>query len=273
MSGNRGYPYPPVFTVDTSGGFPQHHYPHHQQPRPLQTQGAGRGDPVLVPCWTFPPAHTQFKRKSCRGMTSAGATLLVMVFLTVFAALGLGAYQIWRLQTEVVRMKQEMHIQNESGAPQRLVGTQSEHVGETKHTQAAHLIGKIQDKASKTLRWEQSHSRAFTEGVVYRDGGLRVNQTGLYFVYSRVEFLSNECRSRDSLFHTVYVRRDGHPLTLMSDHKEGFCRSGVDVWTAGSNLGSVQQLQQGDWVLVNVSRPAWLSTDHHSNFFGLFKLP
>ncbi|KAK1795869.1 hypothetical protein P4O66_008968 [Electrophorus voltai] len=254
MSNNRRHLYPPVFTVNTSGGFPQHHQPHHQQEAQQCTPAAGRLEPVLVPCWTFPPAQVQAKRRSCRGMTSAGGTLLVMVFLVVFAALGLGAYQIWKLQRELVQMKQEMHIQSESRAPQG-------------------LVGKIQNKASKTLNWEPRHSRAFTEGVVYRNGGLQVNESGLYFIYSRVEFLSNVCQARDSLLHTVYVRRSRHVLTLMSDHKEGFCKEGVDMWTAGSNLGSIQQLRQADWVLVNVSRPAMLSTDHHSNYFGLFKLP
>lgn len=130
-----------------------------------------------------------------------------------------------------------------------------------------------QDTLSKTLKWESKHSRAFTDGILYSNGGLQVNETGLYFVYSRVEFLSKNCRKRDSLSHKVYAKRDGNPVQLMADHREGFCTAGsTEVWMAGSNLGSVQQLKQNDWVFVNVSQPALLSFNHHSNYFGLFKL-
>lgn len=134
--------------------------------------------------------------------------------------------------------------------------------------------GKSQDNRSKTLKWESRHGRAFTDGILYRDGGLQVNETGLYFVYSRVEFLSKDCKPRDSLAHIVYIKRGERLLTLMADHREGFCQVGSkEMWTAGSNLGSMHQLRQYDWVFVNVSQPTQLSFDHQSNYFGLFKLP
>ncbi|KAL7871934.1 hypothetical protein SRHO_G00069170 [Serrasalmus rhombeus] len=265
MNNNLSYQYPPVFTVDAARPIHQQHG--HPQ---LAT---GRMEPTLVPCWTFPPARFQSKKRGCGGLTSAAGTLLVMVLLMVFAALGLGAYQIWGLQKKLAKLEQEMHTQTESNAPERLVGHPTENFDETKHPQAAHLIGQSQDGVSKTLKWESKHSRAFTDGILYRDGGLQVNETGLYFVYSRVEFLSNTCQRRDSLTHTVYIKRDGRAQTLMTDRREGFCRDGSkEVWTDGSNLGSVQQLKQADWVFVNVSQPALLSKSHHSNYFGLFRL-
>ncbi|KAB5539736.1 hypothetical protein PHYPO_G00092600 [Pangasianodon hypophthalmus] len=259
MHSNLRYTYPPVFTVDAAGGFPRQH------------QAAGI-EPPPVPCWTLPPARIQAKRRGCGGMSSAGC-LLIMVLLTVFAALGLGAYQIMRLQTELIRLKQEINPQPESITPERLVGQQVEDK-EPKHAPAAHLMGQTQDNKSKTLKWESRHGRAFTDGILYRDGGLQVNETGLYFVYSRVEFLSKDCKPRDSLAHIVYIKRGERLLTLMSDHREGFCQVGSkQLWTAGSNLGSMHQLRQSDWVFVNVSQPNRLSSDHQSNYFGLFKLP
>lgn len=134
--------------------------------------------------------------------------------------------------------------------------------------------GKSQDKRSKTLKWESRHGRAFTDGILYHDGGLQVNETGLYFVYSRVEFRSKDCKPRDSLAHIVYIKRGERFLTLMANHQEGFCQAGSkETWTAGSNLGSMHQLNQNDWVFVNVSQPTQLSFDDQSNYFGLFKLP
>ncbi|XP_072552123.1 tumor necrosis factor ligand superfamily member 6 [Salminus brasiliensis] len=266
MNGNLRYQYPQVFTVDAAAGLPQQQHLHPQ----MATAGT---EPSLVPCWTFPPARFQTKRRGCGGMNSAAGTLLIMVLLVVFAALGLGAYQIMRLETEVAKLKQEMYKQTESSAPQKLVGHQIDEIKETKHLQAAHLIGKHQDTLSKTLKWESKHGRAFTNGILYRDGGLQVNETGLYFVYSRVEFLARNCKRRDALAHRVYVKSKVRLQMLMSDHKEGFCMAGsTEVWTSGSSLGSIQQLKQGDWVFVNVSQPALLSGNYHSNYFGLFNL-
>lgn len=126
---------------------------------------------------------------------------------------------------------------------------------------------------SNPLKWESKHGSAFTHGILYRDGGLQVNVTGLYFVYSHVEFIFNDCKPRDALTHTVYIKR-GEKIKeqLMNDHREGFCQS-KSIWTAGSNLGSMHELRQSDWVFVNVSHPDKLSTDQKSNYFGLFKLP
>ncbi|XP_062857355.1 tumor necrosis factor ligand superfamily member 6 [Trichomycterus rosablanca] len=265
MHSNNRNPYPPVFTVDASGclSYQQHHRTH-----------AARSELPPVPCWSFPPARVQAKRRSCGGMSSAAGTLLVMVLLTVFAALGLGAYQIMTLQKELMQLKRAVNTESESSAPQMLVGHKIEDIKDNKHAQAAHLTGKSQEKGLKTLKWESRHGRAFTDGILYSNGGLLVNETGLYFVYSHVEFLFNDCKFRESLSHIVYIKRENQPLTLMKDHRQGVCRIGSqEVWIAGSNLGSMQQLQKDDWVFVNVSRTDLLSNDHQSNYFGLFKLP
>ncbi|KAI5090464.1 tumor necrosis factor ligand superfamily member 6, partial [Silurus meridionalis] len=263
------YTYPPVFTVDAAGGFQRQH----------QAEGI---EPPPIPCWTFPPAQVRVK-KSGRVTNSAGC-LLIMVLLTIFAAMGLGAYQIRKLQTELLQMK-ELIIQNEiyyafkckyvniSLYIDFFKGYQQDYVRETKHKPAAHLIGQTQDNKSKTLKWESRHGRAFTDGILYRDGGLQVNDTGLYFVYSRVQFLSTFCKPRDSLNHIVYIKRGERVIKLMNDHREGFCQvSKNELWAAGSHLGSIHQLRQYDWVFVNVSEPTRLSSDHQSNYFGLFKL-
>lgn len=135
-------------------------------------------------------------------------------------------------------------------------------------------------KSHETLRWEPQAGRAFTEGgVVYHieDGGLQVNNTGLYHIYSRVEFLFDHCSSTDSLVHSVFVRRAGNPipLPLMEGHRAGFCsqrRPEGHRWTTESYLGSTLQLKKQDRVFVNVSHPSNLSRQHHANFFGLYKI-
>ncbi|XP_030626569.1 tumor necrosis factor ligand superfamily member 6 [Chanos chanos] len=274
MSATMGCSYPPVFVMDAGGR--------------QYLQPVSRADPALVPCWNFPPARSHSRRGSCGGLNAAVASVLVMVLLLVFAALGFGAYQIFQLQNEVLQLKQyvcvfeliliwclfsqQENAQNKS--PEKLIDLRRPDAERAQRGQvAAHLIGG-RGKSGDSLVWGPRVGRAFTSGVVYRNNGLLVNETGLYFVYSRVEFLDNHCSPRDHLVHSVHMRRtDGHPLTLMEDHREGFCVVGKEqVWTSGSGLGSVQKLQKHDFVYVSVSDPAKLSHNFQSNYFGLYKI-
>lgn len=142
------------------------------------------------------------------------------------------------------------------------------------------LIGRIEKAErplSQTLRWESRTSRSFMSGgVTYRfeDGGLQVNKSGLYYIYSRVELILKSC-SPSSFTHSVFVRREGHlrPLTLMEAHRAGFCSMELQhSWTTESYLGSALKLQKYDRVYVNVSQPLYLSHEHYANFFGLYKV-
>ncbi|XP_051511217.1 tumor necrosis factor ligand superfamily member 6-like isoform X1 [Myxocyprinus asiaticus] len=267
MNGNFDNTSPPVFMVDSGGGYPKQRQYYHEQVH-------GRTDPVLVPCWTFPPARAEDKRRGCGGMNVVITWILALILLLVFAALGLGAYQILRLQSELERLTQKIPTQIQSFVPQRQVGLKPAELDKTKRKVAAHLIGYAdQNKSSRTLKWEVRHGEAFTDGVKYINGGLQVNETGLYFVYSRVEFVASTCNPKDSLTHTVFVKRNSNERTIMEDHRDGFCLAGSkQPWTAGSHLGSLQHLKQFDWLFVNVSHPHLLSTNYHHSYFGLFRI-
>ncbi|KAM4629267.1 tumor necrosis factor ligand superfamily member 6 [Polymixia lowei] len=270
MSYEQTYPYPQVFLVDSSG----------------DPQNSGQ-PPGLVPCWSFPPAQQTVRRhgknRSCMGINPGVLLVLLLLLLLVFAALGLGAYQIHKVQTELAKMKQKIATENEFRTPEKQVGLQEYelNVESTDERPAAHVIGRIEkDGSRKTLRWEPRVGRAFTEGgVVYRaqDGALQVNHTGLYHIYSRVELLFKPCSPKDSFVHSVFVKRAGHPtpLVLMEGHRSVFCSQAQAqdyVGTSDSYLGSVLKLQKQDRVFVNVSRPIDLSHQHHANFFGLYKI-
>lgn len=115
-------------------------------------------------------------------------------------------------------------------------------------------------------------------GVSYQfeDGALRVNETGIYHVYSRVELVFKDCSPKSSFVHSVFVRRGGRSslLTLMEAHRVGFCpqQSQRRSWTTESLLASALQLHAHDRVYVNVSHPTFLSHRHYANFFGLYKI-
>ncbi|KAJ8388445.1 hypothetical protein AAFF_G00133210 [Aldrovandia affinis] len=247
-------PNPQVFLVDRGG------------PQPSML------DPGLMPCWSFPPPVVKRKKRVCEGVCSV--IVLVVILFLVLAALGLGTYQILRLQTELAQLRQDMSAQHMSPTLQRQTGLQETDMDKKEIRQAAHLTVRIEkNKPSRTLRWLPTHGRAYTSGVVYRDGGMQVNETGLYFVYSRLEFLDRDCSQKYSLSHIVFKRREGtKDHVLLEGHREGFCHPKEHFWSSSSYLGAVLQLSRLDWVFVNVSHPAHLSHNHNTNFFGLTKL-
>ncbi|KAL1254507.1 hypothetical protein QQF64_016736 [Cirrhinus molitorella] len=268
MNSNFGHPSQPVFMVDSGRGHPkQHRYYHQQMPR--------HTEPPLVPCWTFPPARAEIKKRDQGRMYAGMAWVVTLLLLLVFAALGLGAYQILKLQFEVQHLSKKMEAtQMPNIAPQKQVGLDSAELNRNTQKSAAHLIGHAYQSASSgIMKWEEKFSEAFTKGVKYINGGLQVNETGLYFVYSRVEFFSIKCNPTDYYVHKVCRQRNRHNQTIMEDHQEGLCKEhSKNAWMTGSHLGSVQQLQQSDLVFVNVSHPHLLSKNYHSNYFGLFKI-
>lgn len=92
MSCDQSYPFPQVFLVDRGGG-PQ----------------SNAQAPSLVPCWSFPPAQERARgsrrHRGCMGVSPGLLMVLLLLLLLVFAALGLGAYQIQKLKTELAKME------------------------------------------------------------------------------------------------------------------------------------------------------------------------
>ncbi|XP_054645827.1 tumor necrosis factor ligand superfamily member 6 [Dunckerocampus dactyliophorus] len=279
MSCDRNCPFPQVFVVD---GGPQQH-PHHQHHHSDQL-------PNVVPCWSFPSAQERLRGRRARGgfmgVIPGLATVMLLLFVLVFAALGFGGYQIYNMQAEMRDIRkisrQVKQMQELSRAEKQISsdGGKKDEKKEKEERPAAHVIGRIEKVTfRKTLRWDPRVSRAFTAGgVAYQveDGALRVNRSGLYHVYSRVELIFKQCTPTSSFVHNVFVKRVGHPLepvTLMEAHRAGFCsRQAEHAWTADSYLGSAMRLEERDRVLVNVSHPEYLSHSHAGNFFGLYQI-
>ncbi|XP_015247745.1 PREDICTED: tumor necrosis factor ligand superfamily member 6-like [Cyprinodon variegatus] len=268
MSSDQRYPYPQVFLVDEGGG----------QRQPV-------APPNLIPCWSFPPVHesmrSRSKSRSCLGVSPSLFMVLLMMFLLVFAALGFEAWQILNIQKQLkAPEKVEPKPIQEFGSPLKQIGLYKPEtkVEEKKERPAAHVIGRIQKEPSKTLRWEPKTGQAFVSGgVSYRiqDGGLQVNESGVYEIYSRVELIFKDCGPASSFLHAVFLRREGltSPQPLMEAHRSGFCpQHSAHSWTTENYLGAALQLKRLDIVYVNVSHPSFLSHSHYANFFGLYKI-
>ncbi|XP_077390286.1 tumor necrosis factor ligand superfamily member 6 [Festucalex cinctus] len=264
MNCDQSYPFQQVFFVDGV----------HQQQHPgLQPNWPQRG-----------------RRVGCTGVIPTLATVVLLLFLLVFAALGFGGYLMYNMQTQlrdVRKIARELKQAQEFSRIEKQIGLdeggrEKEDKSEREERTAAHVIGRIEKHiVHKTLRWEPRVGAAFTDGgVAYQveDGALRVNQSGLYHIYSRVELIFKQCSPTSSFIHTVFVRSPSAQDTpLMEAHRAGFCSRRSELkerhaWTADSYLASALRLRRNDSVLVNVSHPEYLSHSNHGNFFGLYKI-
>lgn len=135
----------------------------------------------------------------------------------------------------------------------------------------AHLTGKPNSRAIP-LEWEDTYGIALVSGVKYKKGGLVINDTGPYFVYSKVYFRGQSCNNQP-LSHRVYVRNSKYPedLVLMEGKMMDYCTAGR-MWARSSYLGAVFNLTTADHLYVNVSALSLVNFEESKTFFGLYKL-
>ncbi|GAB5583415.1 tumor necrosis factor ligand superfamily member 6 [Prionailurus iriomotensis] len=122
------------------------------------------------------------------------------------------------------------------------------------------------------LEWEDTYGIALVSGVKYKKGGLVINDTGMYFVYSKVNFRGQSCNNQP-LNHKVYMRNSKYPqdLVLMEGKMMNYCTTG-QMWARSSYLGAVFNLTSADHLYVNVSELSLVSFEESKTFFGLYKL-
>ena len=134
------------------------------------------------------------------------------------------------------------------------------------------LISGKPNSRSIPLEWEDTYGIALVSGVKYKKGSLVINETGLYFVYSKVYFRGQSCNNQP-LSHKVYSRNFRYPqdMVLMEGKMMNYCTPGK-MWARSSYLGAVFNLTSADHLYVNVSELSLVSFEDSKTFFGLYKL-
>lgn len=133
------------------------------------------------------------------------------------------------------------------------------------------ISGKLYSR-SIPLEWEDTYGIALISGVKYKKGSLVINDTGLYFVYSKVYFRGQSCDNQP-LSHKVYMRNSRYhqDLVLMEGKMMSYCTTG-QMWARSSYLGAVFNLTSADRLYVNVSELSLVNFEESKTFFGLYKL-
>ncbi|NXF85755.1 TNFL6 factor, partial [Eubucco bourcierii] len=252
MQQSLNYLYPQIFLVDGCSNTNTSHPP----------------APSVAP---FPPPVPDRRRKPRnRESRSLGFLVTSLLILLALTGVGLSMFQIFHLEKELAELKESTTTEHVPPALEKLIG-QKEQLLKTETRKAAHLTGNPSQK-DLPLEWEPVSGHAFTSGIQYRDQGLVINETGLYFVYSNVLFRDSICSSQ-VLTHIVYKKNPISPNNhvLMEDKLINYC-TGHKKWARKSYLGAIFKLGKMDSLHVNVSKIALVNFEESKTFFGLFKL-
>ncbi|KGL82478.1 Tumor necrosis factor ligand superfamily member 6 [Tinamus guttatus] len=227
--------------------------------------------PPAPPAAPFPPPVPDRRKKprNNREEKSVGFLVVSLLMLLSLAGVGLSLFQIFRLEKELAQLR-EVNTEHISPALEKLIGEKSESM-KKEERKAAHLTGNPKQQ-DLPLEWEPVSGHAFTAGIQYRNQGLVINETGLYFVYSNVLFRGSTCTSQ-VLTHVVYKKNPASPgnQVLMQDKKINYCAN-QKMWARKSYLGALFKLREMDSLHVNVSRTTLVSFEESKTFFGVFKL-
>ncbi|XP_067892613.1 tumor necrosis factor ligand superfamily member 6-like [Heterodontus francisci] len=243
----QNYLYPQVYTVD--GGPNLNPY-------------------VPAPAWALPT----LKKKRKLDWKTMGIILLLNLVLLALAGLALGTVYLIDLRKEIHEMKQG----NGGKGPhaEKIIGAQNVTKPPKDLRTAAHLTGDAITAGSNPLMWDDHRGHAFTRGVLYKDRGLVVNESGIFFVYSKIYFRSHKCEENKNLEHIVFKRTDRYhkDLILMETRKTNYCSVYSREWATNSYQAGIIQLLKGESLYVNVSYPKLVNFDESKTFFGLYRL-
>ncbi|NXV22590.1 TNF10 factor, partial [Uria aalge] len=127
-------------------------------------------------------------------------------------------------------------------------------------------------------RWEDSTIHSHLQNITYRDGRLRVNQAGKYYVYSQIYFRypSDRAGARVSVPQLVqcinWKTSYSQPILLLKGVGTKCWAPEADYGLHALYQGGLFELKAGDELFVSVSSLAIDYNDAAASYFGAFRL-
>ncbi|NWX24202.1 TNF10 factor, partial [Aegotheles bennettii] len=125
-------------------------------------------------------------------------------------------------------------------------------------------------------RWEDSTIHSHLQNITYRDGRLRVNQGGKYYVYSQIYFRYPSDGARVSVPQLVqcinWKTSYSQPILLLKGVGTKCWAPEADYGLHALYQGGLFELKAGDELFVSVSSLAIDYTDAAASYFGAFRL-
>ncbi|NXE97901.1 TNF10 factor, partial [Menura novaehollandiae] len=125
-------------------------------------------------------------------------------------------------------------------------------------------------------RWEHSTLHSHVQNMTYRDGRLRVEQPGKYYVYSQIYFRYRSAGARDSGPQLVqciqWQPSHSQPVLLLKGVGTKCWAPEADYGLHTLYQGGLFELKAGDELFVSVSSLAIDYNDAAASYFGAFRL-
>ncbi|NXL55549.1 CD40L protein, partial [Chordeiles acutipennis] len=137
---------------------------------------------------------------------------------------------------------------------------------------AAHLAGQKSEKTVSVLEWRTTMYGPMNNNLIsYQEGKLKVEEAGLYYIYSQVGFCTKTATSAPfTLYIYLYLPMEDDRLLMRGLNTHNTSTSLCKLQSI--RVGGVFELRKGDMVFVNVTDSTQVNYYHGSTYFGIFKL-
>ncbi|NXL67319.1 TNF10 factor, partial [Chordeiles acutipennis] len=172
---------------------------------------------------------------------------------------------------------------SEGQVPSKSAGKPSAHL--TLHPQSlaqdgnSKRFGNLSQSCRHAIaRWEDSTIHSHLQNITYRDGRLRVNQAGKYYVYSQIYFRypSDGASAHVSVPQLVqcinWKTSYSQPILLLKGVGTKCWAPEADYGLHALYQGGLFELKAGDELFVSVSSLAIDYNDAAASYFGAFRL-
>ncbi|XP_038640493.1 tumor necrosis factor ligand superfamily member 14-like [Scyliorhinus canicula] len=215
------------------------------------------------------PFATSTKRKK---MTLAHKFLLMLVLLALTGD-GLGAFYLWRLQSDVQEFSSMFLAAKNTSL---IVRSIQDMIFQDSTKPAAHVTGcNCSSSGYDRLQWEHSKGLAFLREIEYKEGALVIKRAGYYFIYSKILLGEIHCGDERNGFlkQTLFKVGEAYPqpIELMAVRKFFCTGESTDQWLDNSYLGAIFDFSEGDEVFIKITEKKVLRISNGAEtFFGAF---
>ncbi|TRZ07388.1 hypothetical protein HGM15179_019718 [Zosterops borbonicus] len=139
------------------------------------------------------------------------------------------------------------------------------------HPMAVHLAGQQSNKAGSVLEWKETMYGPTNSLISNKEGKLKVEEAGLYYIYCQVSFCTvKESSAPFTLYIYLHIPKEVDRVLLKGQKTYNTSKSNCGLQSI--RVGGVFNLREDDMVFVNVTDSTKVNYNHGNTYFGIFKL-
>uniref|UniRef100_A0A8C3QW97 CD40 ligand n=1 Tax=Cyanoderma ruficeps TaxID=181631 RepID=A0A8C3QW97_9PASS len=136
---------------------------------------------------------------------------------------------------------------------------------------AVHLAGQQSNKAGSVLEWKETMYGPTNSLISNKEGKLKVEKAGLYYIYCQVSFCTvKESSAPFTIYIYLHIPKEVDRVLLKGQKTYNTSKSNCGLQSI--HVGGVFSLREDDMVFVNVTDSTKVNYNHGNTYFGIFKL-